>query len=169
MRIDNDGKSSKIVKIYLLLAAMSYRDTECPRCGSEQIAFDVIQAFYHCDTCQHGWARAEDDHDFEEAETFLEQLNQIQPEYPPDYEMWVTCLSPEYPQGKPYDPADLQDETSNIIRFVQIGSDANGMTIMRFESTLPGDTLLPNGFTPNSMFAAMQEGLQKRGIKLIKD
>jgi rubredoxin len=153
---------------------MSHRDTHCPNCGAEQIAFDVIQAFYHCDVCQHVWARAEDDDDFEDVESFLEQLNHIQPTYPPEYEMWVTNLSLDHSPEHPYvpdldDPLELLEESPNVIRFVQIGSDANGMTVIRFESTLPGDTLLPNGFTPNSLFTVMEEGLQKQGIKLIKD
>lgn len=148
---------------------MSHRATDCPQCGSQDIAYDVIHAFYCCDTCQHVWTRPEDDFDFDRVDVFLEQLNQIQPEYPPEFEMWTTYISPEYPYGHPQPPSERLAQEPETIRFIEIGSDANGMVVMRFESTLPGDTVLPNGFTPNSLFDILEQGLQEQGIKLIKD
>lgn len=149
---------------------MSHRDTHCPKCESEDITYDVIHAFYRCDICQHAWVRAEADFDFDEVGFLLEQLNQIEPEYPPEYVTRSICISDEYPQGHPCTSfGSDKDAEIDTIRCVQIGFDANGNTVMRFESTLPDNTVLPNGYTPNSLFAAMAEDLQERGIKLIKD
>lgn len=148
---------------------MSCRDTHCPKCAFKAIAYDVIHAFYRCEVCQHVWVRPEADFDFNEADFLLEQINQIEPEYPSEYVMRGICITDEYPQGYPYDPSEPEEEEFDTIWVVQTGYDTNGMTVMRFESTLPGDAVMPNGFTPNSLFAAMAQGLQKRGIKLIQD
>lgn len=148
---------------------MSRRASHCPNCHSKGVFYDVIHAFYCCDACQHVWVRPEEDFDFNEAEFLLEQVNQIQPEYPPGFVLRGICFSDQYPQGYPYDPSEPEDEESDTIWVVQTGADRDGRTIMRFESTLPGDAIMPNGFTPNLLFSVMAQGLQKRGIKLIRD
>jgi ribosomal protein L37AE/L43A len=59
------------------MSATQPRDSRCPQCSTEAIAFDGTYGFYSCSDCQHVWAYAEDDPDLDEAEGYSEVMQQI--------------------------------------------------------------------------------------------
>jgi rubredoxin len=53
----------------------SEKDSYCPECGSQKIAYDEDFGFYRCSQCGHCWGYDEDDPDYDEVDDSDENLN----------------------------------------------------------------------------------------------